>query len=269
MHIKPIIKRKKGIRMSKRADLIPTGINGFDGLLGGGIPKGHIVSVFGGPGSGKTIFCMQFLYNGATQYNEPGIYVSLDESPSDIKRHMSVFGWDLEDLEKKKKLAILDMTPYKHLATIMKTETKTDRTRSLLNLGNVVKGTVERIGAERVVVDPMSTLVLQYPEIGERRLAIMDLLRTLKIETNCTSLMTLELRATALEREYQLEEYLTQGAIILQTATLQEIGLTRVIYIEKMRGIEHDTQPHPYTVTNRGIEVFSREKVYAALPHRT
>lgn len=253
--------------MSGKVELTPTGISGLDELLGGGIPKGHTVSVFGGPGTGKTTLAMQFLWSGAFKYDEPGIFISLDESPSDLRKHMSVYGWNIDELEKKKKLVILDVSPTKHIGEIIKMKTSKERMYSLLSIGNLVKGTAEKIGAKRVVVDPMSTLIFQYPEIGERRLAIMDLLRTLKTETSCTSLITLDLRATALEREYQVEEYLTQGTFILQRVAHPQAGLTRVILVEKMRGIDHDTQPHPYTINKQGIQVFSKEKIYVTGSH--
>jgi KaiC/GvpD/RAD55 family RecA-like ATPase len=252
--------------MNKKAELTPTGVPGLDELLGGGIPRGHVVSVFGGPGAGKTTFALQFLCNGVTVYKEPGIYVSLDESPEDVKKNMSAFGWNIEDLEKKEKLLLLDASLFKRISRVMRIPRDkavlSERGYSLLTLSNLIKGTVERIGAKRIVIDPMSTLVFQYPDPSERRLAIMDLLGTLRVETDCTSLIVMDLRATSLEREYQLEEYLTQGTILLQTASQPETGMTRVIYVEKMRGIEHDTQPRPYCITQQGIQVFAKEKVY-------
>lgn len=251
---------------SKKIQLTPTGILGLDELLGGGIPKGRVVSVFGGPGSGKTTFGLQFLCNGATLYDEPGIYVSLDESPDDVKKNMSAFGWNLEDLEKKEKLLLLDASLFKRISRVMKIPkdkpAATEKGYSLLTLSNLIKGTVEKIDARRIVIDPMSTFVFQYSDPNERRLAIMDLLATLRVQKGCTSLVIMDLRATALEREYQLEEYLAQGTILLQTVSQPETGLTRVVLIEKMRGIEHDTQPRPYTISKQGIQVFAKEKVY-------
>jgi len=242
------------------------GIPGLDELLGGGIPRGHVVSVFGGPGAGKTIFALQFLCNGATQYGEPGIYVSLDESPEDVKRNLSAFRWNLEDLEKKQKLLLLDASLFKRISRVMKIPkdkpTTSEKDYSLLTLSNLVKGTVEKINAKRIVIDPMSTLIFQYPDLSERRVAVIDLLATLRDQKSCTSLIIMDLRATALERKYQLEEYLTQGTILLQTVSQPETGLTRVVLIEKMRGIEHDTQPRPYIITKQGIQVFAKEKVY-------
>jgi KaiC/GvpD/RAD55 family RecA-like ATPase len=247
-------------------DLTHTGIPGLDDLLGGGIPKGHVVSVFGGPGAGKTTFSLQFLCNGATQYDEPGIYVSLDESPQEVKRNLAVYGWDLEGLEKKEKLLLLDASLFKRLSRVMTIPkdkpSTTERGYSLLTLSNLIKGTVEKIGAKRIVIDPMSTLIFQYPDVSERRLAILDLLKSLRAQVDCTSLIVMDLHATTLEREYQMEEYLTQGTILLRTLSQPETGLTRVVLIEKMRGIEHDTQPRPYTIAKQGLQVFPKEKIY-------
>ncbi len=256
---------------SQKIELTPTGIPGLDELLGGGIPKGHVVSVFGGPGTGKTTFAIQFLYGGVTLYDEPGIYVSLDEPPQDIKKNLSAFGWNLEELEKRQKLLLLDASLFKHISRVMKIPkdkpTTNEKGYSLLTLSNLIKGTVEKIEAKRIVIDPMSTFIFQYPDPNERRLAVMDLLTTLRAETGCTSLIVMDLRASTLEREYQIEEYLTQGTILLPTMSQPETGLTRVILIEKMRGIEHDTQPRPYIITKQGIQVFAKEKVYTTNLH--
>ena len=93
-------------------DYTSTGIAGADKILGEkGIPRGHSILVAGGPGSGKTTFAMQFLYKGVTEYNEPGIYISLDEDPEDVKKNTSKFGWDLGKLEQEKKLAFINVSP--------------------------------------------------------------------------------------------------------------------------------------------------------------
>lgn len=251
---------------NNKIEFTPTGIQGLDEMLNGGIPKGHAVSVFGGPGTGKTTFALQYLYNGVTFCDEPGIYVSLDENPCDVKKNLAAFGWNLEELERKGKLLLLDASLFKKLSRVMKIPkekpTTTEKGYSLLTLSNLIKGTVEKIDAKRIVIDPMSTLIFQYPDSGERRLAVIDLLTALRAETSCTSLIVMDLRTTTLEREYQIEEYLTQGTILLQTLVQQEMGLTRVVLIEKMRGVDHDTQPRPYTINKQGIQVFAREKVY-------
>ncbi len=253
--------------MNKRIELTQTGIPGLDDMLGGGFPRGHVVSVFGGPGTGKTTFALQFLCNGFRLYDEPGVYVSLDESPEDVKKNVSAYGWDIEELEKKGKLLLLDASLFKRLSRVMKIakykQSETDKDYSLVTLSNLIKGTIEKVGAKRIVIDPVSTFVFQYPELSERRLAVMDLLSTLRGQEGCTSLIVMDLRSSTLEREYELEEYLSQGTLILSTVSQPEAGLTRVILIEKMRGVEHDTQPRPYAITKQGIQVFAKEKIYA------
>jgi KaiC/GvpD/RAD55 family RecA-like ATPase len=243
-----------------------TGISGLDEMLGGGIPTGHAVSIFGGPGAGKTTFTLQFLHNGATMYDEPGIYVSLDESICDIKRNVRAFGWDFEKLEKEQKIVFLDASFFKRISDVVKVpedEKKNEKGYSINSLRNLIDDTIQEMDAKRVVVDPMSTLIFQYPDLNERRLAVIDLITTLRSRPDCTSLIIMDLRSSTLEREYQIEEFLTQGTIILQTMAQPEAGLIRVGLIEKMRGTEHDTQPHPYLITKQGVALFPKEKVYA------
>jgi KaiC/GvpD/RAD55 family RecA-like ATPase len=243
-----------------------TGIPGLDEMLGGGIPKGHAVSVFGGPGAGKTTFTLQFLHNGATMYNEPGIYVSLDESICDIKKNVRAFGWDFDRLEKEQKIVFLDASFFKRISDVVnisEDEKKNENGYSIKNLRNLIEDTIQEIDAKRVVVDPMSTLIFQYPDLNERRLAVIDLITTLRLRPDCTSLIIMDLRTSTLEREYQIEEFVTQGTIILQTIAQPETGLMRVGLIEKMRGTDHDTQPHPYLITKQGVTLFPKEKVYA------
>lgn len=253
--------------MTNERDSVATGINGLDEILGGGIVRGHTLSVFGGPGAGKTTFAIQFLYNGAKKYNEPGVYVSLDEPPNAIKNHMRPFGWDLEALEKTNKLVFLNASPFEQVSSIVKIGNRTGvgwgdwkRDFSISSLSEAIKGAVSQVGAERIVIDPMSTLLFHYDENVDRRMAVMDLIRILRSETDCTSILILDLRTSNLQREYQPEEFLTQGTIIFQTIDHPENGLTRIMNVEKMRGVEHDTQRHPYRITKKGIQIFANEK---------
>jgi KaiC/GvpD/RAD55 family RecA-like ATPase len=244
-----------------------TGIPGLDEMLGGGIPTGHSISVFGGPGSGKTTLSLQFLYNGATLYDEPGIYLSLDEAICDVKRNVKAFGWDFSRLEKEQKVTFLDASFFKRISdvlTVAQNEKDSEKKCAASNLRKLVEDTIQDMDARRVVVDPLSTLVFQYPDPNERRLAIIDLITSLRSRPDCTSLIVTDLRSSSLEREYQIEEFLTQGTIILQTMVQPETGLMRVGLIEKMRGAEHDTQPHPYIIAKQGINMFPTEKVYTS-----
>jgi KaiC/GvpD/RAD55 family RecA-like ATPase len=242
-------------------DYASTGIPGVDKILAEkGIPKGHTILVSGGPGSGKTTFAIQFLYMGATQHNESGVYVTLDEEPSDIRKNMLKYGWDLKKLEDEKKLVLINVSPVRVAASetgLIQIGMKEFR---LIKLLEAIKQGIKDVNAERVVIDPITIFTLQYPEEVERRYAMRDLLRDLK-QTGCTNLMISELRGTGWEREHQFEEYLTQGVILLRTF-LKDGRLVRVFQAEKMRGLAIDNQPRPYEISAKGVEVYPSATVY-------
>ena len=94
----------------KKLEKVRSGIAGFDALAHGGIPKGRLTIVSGSTGTGKTLFCLQFLYMGASQFGENGVFVTFEERPDDLVKNLSSFGWDVEGLMKAKKFAIVDVT---------------------------------------------------------------------------------------------------------------------------------------------------------------
>lgn len=241
---------------------VSTGISGVDQLLDGkGIPRGHTVLVSGGPGSGKTTFGIQFLHEGATQHDEPGLYVTLDEDPEDIKRNMSVFGWNLEALEKDIKLIFVNVSPVRVVPTDKAGLVQLGMQEfKLVKLLEAIRMGIGEIGAKRVVVDPVTMFMLQYPDETERIHAMRDLITELR-KTDCTHLLISELSGTGIEREYQFEEYLSQGVILLRTVQKGN-QLIRMIQIEKMRGIAADTQPRPYDISEVGIEVYPSLMVF-------
>ncbi len=122
-----------------------TGIPGFDELVAGGVPRNATVMVTGGPGSGKTIFCLQAVVNGAFKYGEPGIYVTFEEDPESLKESCKLFGWLVEELEKKKLLKIIFKDPY---------EIK-DFSKSL---GGEIYYTIKDMKAKRIALDSISYL---------------------------------------------------------------------------------------------------------------
>lgn len=241
--------------------IVPTGVQGLDDMLGGGFPSSRCILVCGGPGAGKTIFGIQFLYYGAVEHSETGLYVSLGESPIHLREDMNSLGWDVERLEKDGKLVILDASPIRTIPKNVKIgEFRIGkRDFEILSLIEIMKKRAEEIGAKRIVIDSISSLIIQYPEDSERRNAILDLFEAVT-KLGATTLMTTELRAAALERQMQTEEFLSHGVIVFQT--FNESGrLIRAIQVEKMRGIDHDHQLRPYIIHKNGIEVFSTENI--------
>ncbi len=197
-------------------------------------------------------------------YGENGAFVSLDETKAHFYREMNLFGWKFEELEKGKKFAFINASPLRH----MPGEVKIGRTSigrkdfSILSLIEGIKTHTELINAKRIVVDPVTSLIFQYPEMTERRTAILDLVDAL-VKTGSTCLMTTELRAMGptVERPVQLEEYLAHGVMILSNA---KVGKTynRVMQVEKMRETAIDMQPRPYKISTNGIEVFPKETIF-------
>ena len=243
-------------------EYISTGIKGVDQLLDGkGIPQGHTVLISGGPGSGKTTFGIQFLYEGATKFNEPGLYVTLDEDPVDIKKNMASFGWALDALEQDIKLIFVNVSPVRskssEKAGLMQLGTKEFK---LVKLLEAIRQGIDDVQAKRVVIDPVTMFMLQYPDETERIHAMKDLIVELR-KTKCTHLLISELRGTGMDREYQFEEYLSQGVILLRTIQKSN-QLVRMLQIEKMRGVDADTQPRPYEISEQGIEVFPTLMVF-------
>ena len=227
---------------------VTTGVKGLDDMLGGGLSLGRCTLICGGPGSGKTTFCVQFLYNGATKYGETGLYVSLGESPTQLKENMTGYGWDIERLEKDGKLLIVDAS-----------YVRTKRDPNLLSLIENIRERVKENQVKRVVIDPITSLILQYPDASDRQNIIQGLMEAVT-NLGITSLMTTELRVNTLERQVQAIEFLSDGVIIFHRFT--DHGRTlRAVQIEKMRGVAHDDELRPYKIMKNGIEVFSKEKM--------
>ena len=248
-------------------DRVTTGIKGLDEVLNGGFPKARTILVVGSPGSGKTTFAIQFLVGGA-RAGEPGLYVALDEKPERIKVNLSSFGWDLDSLENAGKLTFIDATQLKRPGQRMnqppiERENPVGLTLPELTLGSLVR-TIRRVAAEegtqRIIVDPITSLMLRYPEEAKRRRALLLFFDALE-STGCSCIVTTELRTTMLARRFQIEEYLSQGVVLLHTM-VHEGNVIRGLQVEKMRGISHDSQLRPYQIGSTGIEVFPKDRVF-------
>jgi len=247
-------------------DRITSGVKGLDEVLSGGLPRGRTILVVGSPGSGKTTFAMQFLVGGARN-GERGLYVTLDEKPETVKADLASFNWNLDGLENEGKITFIDATQLRRPGQRPIHETMSDERQSMilpeLTLPLLAR-TVRRVAAEesiqRIVVDPITSLMLRYPEEPKRRRAILLFFDALA-STGCSCVITSELRTSMLARRFQLEEYLSQGAILLHTI-VHEGNVIRAVQVEKMRGISHDAQLRPYQIGAQGIEVFPKDRVY-------
>ena len=241
------------------ANNLPTGVQGLDELLNGGFPDGRVILIIGGPGSGKTILASQFLYKGISDYNENGIFVSLDETKEHYYGEMQGFGWDFAKAEQEKKFAFIDATKMSRAAMLrekLSLETQSLRGKQLQidKLVEKIEYAIDEINAKRVVLDTLATLFHRFPDPIERRVAVVDLIESLS-ELKITTLITTELGRLSLDREVSVEEYLAHGVILMQT--LFNAGVTsRALQVVKMRGTKTNSNLVPYTIDNTGIEIF-------------
>ncbi len=247
--------------------VIKTGIPGLDELVSGGFPQSRVVLVVGGPGTGKTIFAGQFIYKGIVDFAENGIYLSLDETRKQLFAEMSTFGWDFEKAEKEKNFFFMDATKMSRYELARRNafgETTTLRGKQLHidKLIDQLESKIHEINAKRVAIDTLATLFQRFPDPIERRAAIVDLVESLS-ELEITTIMTMELPHLALDRTVSVEEYLTQGVIVMQTLFSQGVT-SRALQVEKMRGVKINPNLVPYTIDKSGIEVYPDLKLFGA-----
>lgn len=240
----------------------PTGIDGLDQMLEGGIPKGRTVLLVGGPGTGKTILCIQFLVNGIREYGESGVFVSLEERKNRLYQAMKRFGWDLGKCENDGKFSFLDESLICSESSEVRTGKSYPKKRqfSVLDLANTVRDLVDSSKARRIAVDSLASLIYQYSDPYDRRIAILHLLESLTA-TGATCMTTMETKSFGLERSVVDEEYLADGVIVMQRLKVGR-SLTRTIQIRKMRMTAADDQPRPYKIGETGISVFAEESVF-------
>jgi len=225
-----------------------TGIEGLDVMIGGGIPKGSTVLVCGGPGTGKTTLSMQFLINGYIKYGENGVFISLDEPMNRIFQEAKGYGWNLKDLYEKGNIAFVEASPH------------AEKKFSIEKLIQEIRESARLVNAQRVALDPLTYLTIQYPDIISRRSVILTLFKALR-ETNATCLVTDEIRGAGEERTILLEEYLADGVIILQSSQVERRRV-RTVEVEKMRGTPIDDQIRPYTIDEDGVKVISEKDIF-------
>jgi KaiC/GvpD/RAD55 family RecA-like ATPase len=261
-----------------KSEHVPSGIPGLDEILGGGYPRGRVILITGGPGSGKTMMAMQFLLDGVNRFDERGVFVSLEESRHHLLSETSNFGWDIEKFEKKNQIAIVDASPLRQISKeaeptgdqllvqppIPSEQEKGVHLRgpdfSIQALTTVIRSYVRVTRATRIVVDPITSLSLQFLDSHQRRSAVIDLLESL-IGMGTTSLVTTETASqisfSNSSREIPPEEYLCHGVVILHNSHVPGRGMVSAIEIEKMRESKHDRQLHPYSITENGVAVYS------------
>jgi len=224
-----------------------TGILGFDEITQGGLPQGRPTLVSGGAGSGKTLFAIEFLVRGATEFNEPGVLVSFEESAADLTANAASLGFNLDRLVAENKLFV----DYVHIERSEIAETgEYDLDGLFIRIADAVK----RVGAKRVVLDTIEALFSELPNPGILRAEIRRLFRWLK-EQGLTTVITAERERTDQLTRHGIEEFVSDCVILLDLRVREEIS-TRRLRIVKYRGSTHGTNEYPFLISGRGISVF-------------
>lgn len=223
----------------------PTGINGLDEITQGGLPKGRPTLVCGGPGCGKTLLSMEFLVNGATKYNEPGVFVTFEELPEELAKNVKSLNIDIDELVKQKKMYV------SHIK-VERSEIEETGEYDLEGLFIRLEYAINSIGAKRVVLDTIESLFSGLSNTAIIRAELRRLFYWLK-EKGVTAIITGERGEGQLTRQ-GLEEYVSDCVILLDHRVEQQIT-TRRLRIIKYRGSTHGTNEYPYLIDEDGISV--------------
>lgn len=240
---------------------VPTGIPGLDNLIQGGFPTGSTVLVSGGAGTGKTIFALQYVYSGAALYNEPGVFITFEESPKNILWNLQNFGWDYAHLNKERLMKI-------YRVSVESPEKFADNWEEQVeNIITIVK----EMGAQRAVLDSVTALGTLLAErvtdkkgtelwVGNAvavRTMIKELSDRLK-ELDVTSVFTSGTKESSKTEfsTFGVEEFLVDGVL-----RLYFIPPRRAVFVRKMRGTHHSHRIHPMTITEKGLEINANDEI--------
>lgn len=261
------MKKKEARFQRKTLPKSPTSIKGFDQITGGGLPKGRPTLVCGGAGCGKTLFAMEFLVRGATVYNEPGVFISFEETEKELTANVTSLGFDLNSLIRHKKIWL------EHIH-VERGEIEQNGEYDLKGLFVHIHNAIESIGAKRVVLDTIETLFSELPNPTAVRTELRRLFGWLK-KKNVTTIVTGEKGEGTLTRQ-GLEEYVSDCVILLDHRVTDQSSIRR-LRIVKYRGSTHGTNEYPFLINEDGFSVLpvtslglnhisSKERISTGIP---
>ncbi|GAA5508572.1 circadian clock protein KaiC [Novipirellula caenicola] len=224
---------------------VMTGILGFDEITSGGLPAGRPTLVCGSAGCGKSLFGMEFLVRGATQFDEPGVFVSFEESEDELIANVSSLGFNLPKLMRNKMLVV------DHVR-IERNEIEENGEYDLEGLFIRLGYAIDSIGAKRVVLDTIETLFSGLSNLAIVRSELRRLFRWLK-EKGVTAVITGERGDGQLTR-HGLEEYVSDCVVMLDHRIIDQIS-TRRMRVVKYRGTAHGTDEYPFVIDDEGFVV--------------
>src|ERR1700684_3306190 len=258
---------KKGIKERRSLPKAPPGIQGLDEITAGGFPRGRPTLICGSAGAGKTLLAMEFMIRGAVEYNEPGVFMAFEETASELAQNVRSLGFDLDELIRKKKLAV-------DYVRIERSEIDETGDYDLEGLFIRLGAAIDAIGAKRVVLDTIENLFAGLQNQGILRAELRRLFRWLK-DRSVTAVITAERGDGTLTR-HGLEDYVSDFVILLDHRVIDQVS-TRRLRIVKYRGTAHGTNEYPFLIDEDGFSVLpvtsvglqhevSEERVSSGIP---
>ena len=231
--------------MTRGIDKIATGIPGFDSIAAGGLPAGRTTLVAGTPGSAKTVFAAQFLAETVREHGEPGVFVTCEEPPADLRANLTAFGWPIEEWEAAGLWTFVDVSPEPDASVMEAGE---------YDLGALVariRHAARRQGATRVAIDSLGAMFSRFPDVNQVRWDLFRIASELKA-LGVTALMTAERETEygAVAR-HGVGEFVADNVVILRNV-LEAETRRRTVEILKFRGANHQKGEYPFTILGDG-----------------
>ena len=239
------MQNKDNLKTEEILEKSPTGIGGFDQITYGGLPKGRISLIVGGPGTGKTLFATQFLINGINKFKEPGVFVAFEETRKKLAQNTASLGFRLNNLIDQRKLIV----DYIYIERKEIEETgEYDLDGLFVRLGYAI----DSIGAKRIILDTLEAIFSGFSQESILRAELRRLFRWLE-EKGVTAIVTAE-RGYETFTKYGLEEYISDCVIVLDHRVTEQVS-TRRMRIVKYRGSLHGTNEYPYLIGEDGFSI--------------
>ena len=221
---------------------IPTGIPGLDPLIQGGLRQGDFVLLQGGIGTGKTIFSTHFVYNSAKTMNQPAVFASFEEDVKSLRRNMLRFGMNLQELESKKMLKLIDLEALEG--------------GGLSSNIQVILDALDQLKAKRLVVDSLTAFLGGSNEKFDYALMMHLVYKTLKRE-GITTLMTVSKEPDENDKTNGIEEFIADGIFQVESYLTQQMEMRTRFVVKKLRGSDHDKKYHTLSFTPNGISILA------------
>ncbi len=226
---------------------LKTGIPGFDELFINGIPKSSIITLGGPSGCGKSSLAMQFLVEGARKFNEPGLYISLEDSKSSLLSSMSGYTWELEKMERNKQIFFLDY-PISEVDQFLQKE-------------NAVGELISTMGIERVVIDSIMPIALSFKGEDERQSGLLNFISNIRKWKTTTFIVSEDTAQSAdmiiPSTKYGIEK-LTDGWVQLYYILDDKGNREKAVEVIKMKGTTHALKKFKCSISNEGFTIFSK-----------